>query len=364
MYKRIDEETGNFSREFVAGVEEFMTFANSQELTQSNGGRFTRFDEGEVPVYHVEGVPDIFTHVGRPSGEMQEIWLSEKDYQCAHSYVLRNCEYFQPFERMFEDYISAKYPDISEEELSTKRADEYHIWVKDYVSYWSNTHPFPLWVKDMANGPMNKAKAWPIYFTRGFLFHTQKHGEGRKTCNYGVCVKGESYTNITDEAHYYGILTDIIEIKYEGAVDLRITLFKCKWYDPVLGRGTRRSNGGIVDVLSSRKYYKYDPFILASQAEQVCYIPYPYVRKPKQLWLNVLKVNPRRLIVAGEYEDVASITLQQENDDAVLMTTVEDLQFEHLVHARKEPINLDFEVGDGEPNDEFRCNLSSSDDDV
>lgn len=95
--------------------------------------RFTRCDEGEVPVYHVEGVPDIFTHVGRPSGEMQEIWLSEKDYQCAHSYVLRNCEYFQPFERMFEDYISAKYPDISEEELSTKRADEYHIWVKDYI---------------------------------------------------------------------------------------------------------------------------------------------------------------------------------------------------------------------------------------
>ena len=34
---------------------------------------------------------------------------------------------------MFEDYISARYPDISEEELSTKRADEYHIWVKDYV---------------------------------------------------------------------------------------------------------------------------------------------------------------------------------------------------------------------------------------
>lgn len=37
MNKRIDEETENFSREFVAGVEEFMTFANSQELTQSNG---------------------------------------------------------------------------------------------------------------------------------------------------------------------------------------------------------------------------------------------------------------------------------------------------------------------------------------
>ena len=40
MYKRNDEETENFSREFVAGVEEFMTFANSQELTKSNGGKF------------------------------------------------------------------------------------------------------------------------------------------------------------------------------------------------------------------------------------------------------------------------------------------------------------------------------------
>jgi len=63
--------------------------------------RLTRFDEGEVHVYHVSGVPDIFTHVGRPSGEMQEIWFSEKDYNCAHSYVLRNCDYFQPFERYY-----------------------------------------------------------------------------------------------------------------------------------------------------------------------------------------------------------------------------------------------------------------------
>ena len=39
--------------------------------------KLTRLDEGEVTVYHVRGVPDIFTHVGRPSGEMQEIWLSE-----------------------------------------------------------------------------------------------------------------------------------------------------------------------------------------------------------------------------------------------------------------------------------------------
>lgn len=34
---------------------------------------------------------------------------------------------------MFEDYISAKYPNVSAKELSVKRATEYHSWVKDYV---------------------------------------------------------------------------------------------------------------------------------------------------------------------------------------------------------------------------------------
>jgi len=45
--------------------------------------RLTIFNEGEVPVYHVPGVSNIFMHVGRPSGEMHVKWLSEKDYQRA-----------------------------------------------------------------------------------------------------------------------------------------------------------------------------------------------------------------------------------------------------------------------------------------
>lgn len=73
---------------------------------------------------------------------------------------------------------------------------------------------------------MNKAETWPIYFTRGFLFHTHKHGERQKTCNYSICVKGESYINASD---VNGML---------------------------IGRCIRRRNGGIIDVISSRKYYE------------------------------------------------------------------------------------------------------------
>ncbi|XP_010507175.1 PREDICTED: uncharacterized protein LOC104783757 [Camelina sativa] len=265
------------------------------------------------------------------------------------------------FISMFEDFLSAKYPGLPEKELSAKRADEYHLWVKEYVTYWNATNPFPTWVQEIVHGPLNKVKTWPMYFTRGYLFHTENHGAGRNTCNYGVCAKGENYTDESDAADFYGTITDIIELQYEGMVNLRITLFKCKWYDPVIGRGTRISNGGVVDVLSTRKYNKYEPFILASQAEQVCYIPYPYVKKPKQIWFNVLKVNPRGNI-SGEYVNSSETTLlQTENDDAVLMTTIEDIVLDNL-EEEVNPINLDYGVEDVEPEDEFLCNLSSSDD--
>ncbi|KAG7636059.1 Transposon En/Spm-like [Arabidopsis thaliana x Arabidopsis arenosa] len=81
--------------------------------------------------------------------------------------------------------------------------------------------------------------------------------------------QGENYADSSDEADFYGTLTDFIELEYEGIVNLRITLFKCKWYDPKTGRGTRRSHGGVVDVLSTRKYNKYEPFILVSNLNPI-----------------------------------------------------------------------------------------------
>jgi len=96
-----------------------------------------------------------------------------------------------------------------------------------------------------------------------------------------------------------------------------------------------------------------------SQADQVCYIPYSYTKKPKNIWLNVLKVNPRGNI-SGEYENNDPTLLQTENDDAVLLTTIENLVLKNPVESLN-PIILDYDVGDAEPEDEFRCNLSSSD---
>ncbi|PIK34118.1 putative transposon protein [Apostichopus japonicus] len=181
---------------------------------------------------------------------------------------------------------------------------------------------------------MNKASTWPMYFTRGYMFHTKKHGHRRKTCNYGICVKGDNYSDASDEADFYGILTDIIQLEYVGLLNLKITLFKCEWYDPTPSRGTRKSENGVVDVLSSGKYYKYEPFIL---------------------------VNPRSNIL-GKYKNKDEIgLLQQENDEDVMH--VQEIEVDRLVDTVNHTEEIDFDVGDAELEDEFQCNISSSDDD-
>ncbi|PIK37793.1 putative transposon protein [Apostichopus japonicus] len=213
---------------------------------------------------------------------------------------------------------------------------------------------------------MNKASTWPMYFTRGYMFHTKKHGHRRKTCNYGICVKGDNYSDASDEADFYGILTDIIQLEYVGLLNLKITLFKCEWYDPTPSRGTRKSENGVVDVLSSGKYYKYEPFILGTYVlhlKQIKFVIFPIHNKSssKQTWLNVLKVNPRSNIL-GKYKNKDEIgLLQQENDEDVMH--VQEIEVDRLVDTVNHTEEIDFDVGDAELEDEFQCNISSSDDD-
>jgi len=52
----------------------------------------------------------------------------------------------------------------------------------------------------------------------------------------------------------------------------------------------------LVEINQRRRYKKYEPFILAMQATQVCYVSYPNKKKDKDDWVAVLKVKPQNVI--------------------------------------------------------------------
>ncbi|KAL0731224.1 hypothetical protein Bca4012_027318 [Brassica carinata] len=110
--------------------------------------------------------------------------------------------------------------------------------------------------------------------------------------NYGVYVKGE-----TD---FYGIIQEIIEVEFSGLVKLKCILFKCDWFDPTVNRGVRYRKFGVVDINATRRYNKFEPYILESQANQVCFIPYLRIRQPGIAWLTSIKVTPRDRVLTDE----------------------------------------------------------------
>ena len=195
--------------------------------------------------------------------------------------------------------------------------------------------PIPRWLYEFVDKPVAKITTSPMYFTRGYTFHTYTHGSKRSTANFGIQLQGE-----TD---FYGVLQQIIEVTYSGSINLKCVLFKCDWYDPTSGRGVRKNNLGVIDVNANRRYAKFEPYCLASQADQVCFLPYPRIRERRERWLSVIKVNPRGRIIVGEIADVAmqaervaEMSVPTESTENILHIDPDNQEAEVIVDASTE----------------------------
>ena len=110
-------------------------------------------------------------------------------------------------------------------------------------------------------GPLRLTNTWPMYTVNGYKFYTKAWNEDRKTYNCGVCAKGAGEGGVEND--FYGILKDVVEIEYPGEPIKKCILFSCHWFDNTRDIGTRVHNDfGIVEIRHTRRYRKYDPFIL------------------------------------------------------------------------------------------------------
>jgi len=160
-------------------------------------------------------------------------------------------------------------------------------------------------IKSLALGPRKDVRKWDHYYINDYNFNTYTYGKDKPTMNYGVSVKG------TDEVEYYGILQEVIELTYLGSNRIYKTiLFKCDWFDSINGLNVHEHYKH-VDVNHTRKYPKYDPFVLAYQVAQVCFVSYPSMENDKNQWWAVLKMKPSSTMHA-KTDDAP---FQEENSD-------------------------------------------------
>ena len=141
----------------------------------------------------------------------------------------------------------------------------------------------------------------PVYFVNGFKFHTSTYGSHRSTYNSGVCVKGSNYSDYSND--FYGILDEILILEYPRLPIKRTVLFKCSWFDPTPNVGMRKHPScNLVEVNKRRKFSKYEPFIMAMQAEQVYYAPFPSKRRESE-WLAVCAIKAKTFVEVQSEEE-------------------------------------------------------------
>ena len=123
--------------------------------------------------------------------------------------------------------------------------------------------------------------------------------------NSGVCIKGSNYS--ASNIDFYGRLVEILQLEYPALPIKRTILFKCEWFDPIPNLGTRiHHQYNLVDVHHRKSYWKYDPFILAVQAEQVCYTTYSTTRRNSSDWWAICKIKARSVVEVPETDVIVT----------------------------------------------------------
>ncbi|KAK7256311.1 hypothetical protein RIF29_29752 [Crotalaria pallida] len=130
----------------------------------------------------------------------------------------------------------------------------------------------------LANGPSIHVLSYTGYLINGYTFYTKEQDDQSTIQNSGVTLVAEAmhvssandrnpiYANMS----YFGVIEHIWELDYSKFC---VPVFGCKWVDN--NDGFQIDDLGFMQVDLNREGYKDEPFILASQAQQVFYVADP-----------------------------------------------------------------------------------------
>ena len=196
--------------------------------------------------------------------------------------------------------------------------DEFCEWFRDEIRKKTNVSRE---LASLAKGPRREAKRFSGYIVNGYRFHTKQRDRKCTTQNSGVYLTAltTSFANAKDsdplvgEVSYYGSIEEIVEVDYWGA--FRVVLFKCTWYKD------EKDSFGYTRVNFNRVCQKNDPFVLATQVQQVFYIGDPIVKNFKY---PIRKLPKEVHHTEGENDEVEDDINSQFSNDTIFRSLIEE----------------------------------------
>jgi hypothetical protein len=183
-------------------------------------------------------------------------------------------------------------------------------------------------IQILAKAPMMTARKYSSYTLNGFDFHTKSYDDGRSVQNSGVALiaesecfeRGNKDNIILGNKTYYGIIKEIVELNYQHKGN--VVLFKCDWVDNrVQDKWVKTDQFGVTSVnfrylFNTGEKISDEPFILASQAVQVFYVPDPIDTE----WAAVLQSKPR------DFYDMDNLESEHLDNGNGLVVPLQDLK--------------------------------------
>ncbi|KAL4585460.1 hypothetical protein LXL04_010081 [Taraxacum kok-saghyz] len=168
---------------------------------------------------------------------------------------------------------------------------------------------------------------------------------------------------------YFRLLNEVLEVEYQGMGRCIVVLFKCTWFDPIEGVKVL-TKYNLVDIKYKSRLRNDDPFILASQVEQVYYVPYPSMKGLKDWWA-VIKTKPRGIYelrqCVSEEDDDEEDQFFQESETLIPYASSSANEAEEptclVIEGEIQVFDEDEYGEDGEDEEEYDDNLDDSDED-
>ena len=182
----------------------------------------------------------------------------------AHNKVLQSSTAVAPFIAEHKAELRLQNPTEDENWIKDKHELEFASWLERRVI--STDIGVSETVTILAGRPEARVYTFQGYDMNGFTWYTKKQDNKSINQNSGVTLMCMSANeNLLDS--YYGWVEEIWELDY---VSFRVAVFKCQWINNEKKGAIRRDKDGFIIVDPNEIGWRHDPFIMASQAKQVC----------------------------------------------------------------------------------------------
>ncbi|RVX02608.1 hypothetical protein CK203_016440 [Vitis vinifera] len=305
--------------------------------------RFNRSERNEDRFEdRVQGCLSIFSQQARPLGSRQHLQFSKEELTKAHWYIMNNCPELRPY----LDEHTKELEKTSSHNLEKRQEQEFPKWLADRMKALrvKQSPEATDELYSLACGPDNRVHTYMGCIVNGVRFHTKDRDDRRITQNSGICVSGE---HDGEEIDFYGVLSNVVVLNY--VLGYKVILFKCTWFDTNQKKKRIKHDYNFTTIQVTSTWYDNDPFILATQAQQVFYLD-DY--KNGHNWKVVQKVNHRHMWDVPERDTNIEIDEEvcggsdeeayQDNESHELNWFVE--QDDGFEFQRSDRLNIDPEV--------------------